>query len=86
MGADRPALPEVPLVPLDRDDAAMVRSWAVSTSLTFLGPVPSEADIAWRRERTLDHRITVGLDDDQVVATFRSFDTRLTVPGGAHVE
>lgn len=86
MAADRPALVEVPLVPLDRDDEAMVRSWAVSTSLTFLGPVPSDGDITWRRERTMDHRITVGLDDDQVVATFRSFDTPLTLPGGATVE
>ena len=63
MAADRL---EVPLVPLDRDDAALVRSWAVTTALTYLGPVPSDTDIAWRRERTLDHRITVGVDDGQV--------------------
>lgn len=73
---------DVPLVPLDRDDEALVRSWAVTTALTYLGPVPGDADIAWRRERTLDHRITVGVDDGQVVATFRSFDTTLVVPGG----
>lgn len=77
---------DVPLVPLDRDDEALVRSWAVTTALTYLGPVPSDSDIAWRRERTLDHRITVGLDDDQVVATFRSFDTTLVVPGGRRVD
>lgn len=77
--------PGVPLLPLDRDDEALVRSWAVTTALTYLGPVPSDTDIAWRRERTLDHRITVGVDDDQVVATFRSFDTTLVVPG-ARVE
>lgn len=72
---------DVPLVPLDRDDEALVRSWAVTTALTYLGPVPSDTDIAWRRERTLDHRITVGVDDGQVVATFRSFDTTLVLPG-----
>ena len=96
MAADRPALPvtdppvtalpEVPLVPLDRDDEAMVRSWATTTALTYLGPVPSEGDIAWRRERTLGHRITVGVDDGQVVATFRSFDTSLTLPGTTQVD
>ena len=64
----------------------MVRSWATTTALTFLGPVPSATDIAWRRERTLDHRITVGVDDGQVVATFRSFDTVLSVPGGVLVD
>jgi predicted acetyltransferase len=77
---------DVPLVPLDREDEALVRSWAVTTALTYLGPVPSDTDIAWRRERTLDHRITVGLDDGQVVATFRSFDTTLVVPGGRRVD
>ena len=42
MGADRPAPPvtdpsQIPLVPLDRDDEAMVRSWATTTATTFLG-------------------------------------------------
>ncbi len=85
MVADRPDRPQVPLVPLDRDDDAMVRSWAATTSSTFLGDHPTDADIAWRRERTLEHRITVGVDEDQVVATFRSFDTDLSLPGGALV-
>jgi predicted acetyltransferase len=78
-------VPEVPLVPLDRDDEAMVRSWASTTAHTFLGGEPTPGDVAWRRERTRDHRITVGVDDGQVVATFRSFDTTLSVPGGALV-
>jgi len=86
VAADRSAPPEVPLVPLDRDDEAMVRSWASTTSHTFLAGEPSAGDLAWRRDRTLDHRITVGVDDEQVVATFRSFDTTLSVPGGALVE
>ena len=77
---------EIPLLPLDRDDPAVVASWVRSTAATYLMPAPSQADIAWRRERTLEHRIVVGRDGDQVVAAFRSFDTPMSLPGGTSAE
>lgn len=66
---------DIPLVPLDRDDPAMVASWVRTTAASYLMPSPSPADIAWRLERTLEHRIVVGRDGEEVVAAFRSFDT-----------
>ncbi len=77
---------EIPLVPLDRDDPAMVASWVRSTAATYLMPAPTPADIAWRLERTLEHRIDVGRDEEQVVAAFRSFDTPMSLPGETSTE
>ncbi len=77
---------EIPLVPLDRDDHAMVASWVRTTAASYLMPAPSPADIAWRLERTIEHRIAVGRDAEQVVAAFRSFDTPMSLPGGTSTE
>lgn len=73
---------EIPLLPLDRDDAAQVASLARCRSTAFLAPAPTDAEIAWGEERTRGQRVAVALAGDQVVASFRSFDTPLSLPGG----
>ncbi len=51
-------------------------------STVFLAPAPNEAETAWREERTRSQRVTVAVEAEQVVASFRSFDTPLSLPGG----
>ncbi len=77
-----PRTDEVLLRPLDRTDTTQVGSWARCVSRVFLAAEPDEAEVALRARHTRDHRVTVGLDDDEVVASFRSFDTSLSLPGG----
>ncbi len=77
-----PRTDEITLRPLDRSDPEQVDSWARCVSTVFLAPAPDDAEIALRARRTRDHRVTVALDDSDVVASFRSFDTTLSLPGG----
>lgn len=74
--------PELAIVPLDRGDPARVASWARCLSTVFLAGDLDDAEVQRRLRVTEGHRVTVALADEQVVATFRSFDSTLTLPGG----
>ncbi|MFJ9441851.1 GNAT family N-acetyltransferase [Kitasatospora sp. NPDC101235] len=59
-----------------------VEAWDRALALGFLRPhVGSAADL--RRRQWEPGRMLAGFDGDRQIATFRSFDAELTVPGGA---
>nr|BFD92003.1 GNAT family N-acetyltransferase [Kitasatospora sp. Xyl93] len=61
-----------------------VEAWGRALDLGFLRPdLGSAADL--RRRQWVPGRMLAGLDGDRQIATFRSFDAELTVPGGAVV-
>ncbi|MER7585416.1 GNAT family N-acetyltransferase [Kitasatospora sp. NPDC097691] len=59
-----------------------VEAWDRALTLGFLRPhVGSAADV--RRREWAPGRMLAGFDGDRQIATFRSYDAELTVPGGA---
>lgn len=48
----------------------------------FLAGAPEDGEVARRMRLSEGHRITVALDGPDVVATYKSFDSTLTLPGG----
>ena len=76
---------ELPLRPLRIDDPDDVARWATLISHVFQFLRPDAAELAWRRERSLGQRVSVVEDAGDLVAAFRSYDTTLSVPGGALV-
>lgn len=56
----------------------------VATSV-FLAPRITDDEFAYRSPRYQGQRLRAALDGDRIVATFRSFDTFLTVPGGGAI-
>src|SRR4051794_41979897 len=65
-----------------RDEVA---DWLACTQVAFHSPI-GDADAAERfAERTDLSRMQAAFDGDRLVATYRSFATELTVPGGAFV-
>ncbi|MFJ7912173.1 GNAT family N-acetyltransferase [Kitasatospora sp. NPDC096204] len=62
-----------------------VEGWDKALAFGFLRPhLPPATDI--RRRQWQPGRLLAGFDGDRQIATFRSFDTELTVPGGAVVQ
>ncbi|MGI5426786.1 GNAT family N-acetyltransferase [Streptomyces sp. CA-179760] len=60
--------------------------WLRAVHTGFLrGPVVSAEEIEGRRRNFVPGRFLGAFDDDRCVATFRSFDQKLTVVGGASV-
>ncbi|MER6299787.1 GNAT family N-acetyltransferase [Kitasatospora sp. NPDC001539] len=62
-----------------------VEAWNRALNLGFLRPHAGVAPDL-RRRQWQPGRMLAGLDGDRQVATFRSFDVELTVPGGAVVQ
>ncbi|WP_129841771.1 GNAT family N-acetyltransferase [Streptomyces sp. RFCAC02] len=68
------------------DDPAAIDAWLRAKHTGFLVSAPlSDEELAERRERTDFSRGRGVFDGDRCVATFRSFDQELTVPGGGVV-
>jgi predicted acetyltransferase len=74
---------ELQIVPIDPDDVPALTQWATTAQVVFLGPRPTPESMESRRVRMAGHRLFAGRDGDRTVATFRSFDSDLTVPGAA---
>lgn len=62
-----------------------VEEWNRALNFGFLRPHAGVAPDLRRRQWALD-RMVAGFDGDRQIATFRSFDVELTVPGGAVVQ
>ncbi|GAA0290090.1 GNAT family N-acetyltransferase [Kineococcus aurantiacus] len=72
--------------PRDRD---ALRAWYVPSRAAFLEAAPTEEDLRERGRELADHRLSAVHDtvagEDRVVATLRTFDSELTVPGSGPV-
>lgn len=68
------------------DDTADANAWLQAVNTGFLRAARlSEEELAARRERLDISRARGAFEAERCVATFRSFDQRLTVPGGRDV-
>ncbi|HVN10671.1 MAG TPA: GNAT family N-acetyltransferase [Kineosporiaceae bacterium] len=78
-------MPDLRFTPVDLD-SPLFAAWRRTQAAVFLGPYPDEEAVE-RRRRVADRaaRRTAALDGDAVVATFVSWDTRVSAPGGAAV-
>ncbi|WP_432483201.1 GNAT family N-acetyltransferase [Kineococcus esterisolvens] len=79
----------LPLRSVDPDDAGAVAAWRRVPRVAFLEPAPAPAEEErWVREaaeRVAGQRLSGVVDAGRWVATYRSFDTELTVPGSGPV-
>ncbi|GAB2697218.1 GNAT family N-acetyltransferase [Thalassiella azotivora] len=71
----------LPLVPVDVSDEAAMTAWATAATRVFLKPAPTPESVRQRQERMADHRLWAVHDRGRTVATFRSFDSDLSLPG-----
>lgn len=58
-------------------------AWAATATAVFLQPSPTPESVVHRQQRMADHRLFAARDGARTVATFRSFDSDLTIPGGS---
>jgi predicted acetyltransferase len=70
------------LTDVDPQDTDALRAWATAATTVFLAPRPTDDEIEARKARLAGHRLTAVKDGDATVATFRSFDSHVDVPGG----
>jgi len=70
------------LVTVDPGDLEALRPWVDNATTTFQSPRATPEQVAWRQERFADQRLWAVRDGEATVATFRSFDSHLDVPGG----
>ncbi len=66
---------------VDVSDTEAMTAWATAATSVFLQPRPTADAIAERQRRMRDHRLYAARDGRRTVATFRSFDSDLTLPG-----
>ncbi|MCI2239074.1 GNAT family N-acetyltransferase [Kineococcus sp. TRM81007] len=80
MSADSGALP---LRTVDPADAEAVAAWSRVPQVAFMRPAPEDAGRAALEsvERMAGHRLSGVVDAGRWVATYRSFDSELTLPG-----
>lgn len=80
--------PELVIRPLDLDDPAQLRAWANLDARVFQQDRPDDAEVERRRELMAGERIEVvdEVGGAGLVAAFESFDTRVSVPGGALID
>ena len=78
-------MPDLTFITVDVD-SPLFSAWQRTQATVFLGPYPDDEALR-RRRKIVDRtaRRTAALDADRVVATYVSWDTRVTVPGGALV-
>ncbi|WP_380175692.1 GNAT family N-acetyltransferase [Kineococcus sp. DHX-1] len=85
-----PTRPEFRLTQVDPDDREALRAWAVPSRTSFLEAAPTEESLDDRLREVRGHRLTAVHDtvagEDRVVATLRTFDSELTVPGAGPVD
>ncbi|MFV0332640.1 MAG: GNAT family N-acetyltransferase [Tropicimonas sp.] len=75
----------LPHRPLDLDDPAELQAHADLISRVFLMPRATDAAREERRQRMHGERVSVVEDGQTLVATFRSWDSQMSVPGGGSV-
>ncbi|MEW1959262.1 GNAT family N-acetyltransferase [Kineococcus sp. NPDC059986] len=77
------------VAPVDPADREALRAWLAPSRTAFLEAAPSEESLDERQREVRDHRLTAVhatvAGEDRVVATLRSFDSELTVPGAGPV-
>ena len=67
-------------------DGPLYAAWRRAIATVFLDGLPDDEEIERRRKtESAQTRRTAALDGDRVVGTYVSWDTRVTVPGGARV-
>ena len=82
MPPQRPVEP-LQIRPVDPDSEALAAFVALQQLVFGYEPAPSPERVSAIREATGHHRRTAAFDGDgTLVATYRSYDTSLTVPGG----
>ena len=72
---------DLPIVVVDVADTQAMTAWATAATSVFLSPRPTADGVAERQRRMRDHRLFAAKDGEQTVATFRSFDSTVTLPG-----
>jgi predicted acetyltransferase len=72
---------ELGLVHVDPRDVDAFAEWERALWTVFMVGAPSSDVVRQRQDRYEAHRLTAIRDGDRTVATFRSFDTTLTLPG-----
>lgn len=81
--------PELRVTQVDPQDREALLAWSVPSRAAFLQPAPTEEDLEERRRSVTGHRLSAVHDtvagEDRVVATLRTFDSELTVPGSGPV-
>ena len=71
---------------IDPDDTATLDRWMANTALVFTAPFRHTAERReFRRPTFAGQRLTAAYDADALVATYRSYDWQVTVPGGGSV-
>ncbi|MFD0481159.1 GNAT family N-acetyltransferase [Kineococcus sp. GCM10028916] len=75
----------LPLSSVDPGDRDALRAWYTSSRAAFLEAAPTEADLDERSKAIAAHRLTAVRDGERVVATLRTFDSELTMPGAGPV-
>ena len=75
----------LPLSSVDPGDPQALRRWYTASRTAFLEAAPTEEVLAERAVAIADHRLTAVEDGDRVVATLRTFDSELTMPGAGPV-
>ncbi|MDQ1286518.1 MAG: family N-acetyltransferase [Actinomycetota bacterium] len=69
---------------VDPDDPAALDAFMAQVSLVFSNPVRHTAERRdFRRSAGVDHRLLGTFDGERIVGTYRSWETRVTLPGGA---
>lgn len=77
---------QLPIAPLDHNDPAVMRARADLMAYVFQFPRVDEQQLAGMVEQhDAGDRTSMAYDGGQAVASFRSFDTTLSVPGGGSV-
>jgi predicted acetyltransferase len=77
-------MPGVDLVTFDRS-SDLFAAWHRTKQLVYLQPRPDDDSVERSRGRVIPGRFVAAVDDGAVVGTYRSWQTHVTVPGGAAV-
>ncbi|MBB2902889.1 putative acetyltransferase [Kineococcus radiotolerans] len=79
----------LPMTSIDPRDRVALRDWATAGRAAFLQPAPTEEALDERLAEVADHRLTAVRDvvggEERVVATLRTFDAEVAVPGAEPV-
>ncbi|NTW39068.1 MAG: GNAT family N-acetyltransferase [Cellulomonadaceae bacterium] len=79
-------LPPLTFRPVDLEDDAELDAYMANTAMVFTSPVVHGPEMReFRRPTYRTQRLTAAFDHDALVATYRSWDWQVTVPGGATV-
>ncbi|PPK96063.1 putative acetyltransferase [Kineococcus xinjiangensis] len=78
----RTGSPAIEVVDVDVEDTDALTRWSEMLGTAFMEDRPDPTSVAHRRERLRGQRLRAGAVEGRLVASLRSFDTELTLPGG----